>query len=179
MRSRQTPKRKIRPVPRVWLMTDERLGDGLLDIVRRLPRGAGIVFRHYSLAPSARRRLFWRVRQIARSRQIVLLLSGSKNEASAWGADGNYGSGGASAVHNAQELIAARRSGADILFISPVFVTSSHPGAKPLGIPGFRRLAAQSGKAKAIALGGMDAQRARTLGRGFAHGWAAIDAFMR
>lgn len=177
MRSRQTPKRKIRPVPRIWLMTDERLGEALLEIVHRLPRGAGIVFRHYSLEPVARRRLFQGVQNIARQRQIMLLLSGSLKQAQAWGADGNYGPGGAATVHNTQELTAARRRGADIIFISPVFATASHPEAKLLGIAGFRRLAARSGKAKAIALGGMDARRARKLGRGFAHGWAAIDAF--
>ena len=43
-------------------MTDERLGDGLLDAVARLPEGTGVVFRHYSLAESARRALFDRVR---------------------------------------------------------------------------------------------------------------------
>ena len=37
--------------PRMWLMTDERLGDQLWDAIDRLPEGAaGILFRHYSLA---------------------------------------------------------------------------------------------------------------------------------
>ena len=54
------------PVPRLWLMTDERLGDGLHDAVARLPAGAGIVFRHYSLPEEGRRALFEQVQQAAR-----------------------------------------------------------------------------------------------------------------
>ena len=49
------------PLPRLWLMTDERQGDGLLAALARLPAGAGIVFRHYSLPEAARRALFDRV----------------------------------------------------------------------------------------------------------------------
>src|SRR5439155_26981070 len=37
------------PLPRLWLMTDERQGDGLWAALERMPRGAGVVFRHYSL----------------------------------------------------------------------------------------------------------------------------------
>ena len=32
-------------LPRLWLMTDERVGDALIPAVERLPRGAGTVFR--------------------------------------------------------------------------------------------------------------------------------------
>jgi thiamine-phosphate pyrophosphorylase len=38
-------------------MTDERLGDALWTALRRLPRGAGIVFRHYATPPAERRAL--------------------------------------------------------------------------------------------------------------------------
>ena len=39
-------------------MTDERLGDGLWAALERLPKGSGVVFRHYGLAPAERRALF-------------------------------------------------------------------------------------------------------------------------
>src|SRR5205085_8738168 len=76
------------PLPRLWLMTDERLGDGLLDAVARLPDGAGIVFRHYGLGEPARRMLFGTVRQMARG---PLILAGPAALALAWGADGSHG----------------------------------------------------------------------------------------
>ena len=42
-------------LPRLWMMTDERQGDALWSALERLPRGAGVVFRHYSLPAAARR----------------------------------------------------------------------------------------------------------------------------
>src|SRR5690348_8595128 len=54
------------PLPRLWLMTDERQGDALWEALERLPRGAGIVFRHYGLSAGERRRLFEQVRKAAR-----------------------------------------------------------------------------------------------------------------
>ena len=51
------------PLPRLWLMTDERQGEGLWAALERLPKGAGVVFRHYGLRPSERRKLFERIRR--------------------------------------------------------------------------------------------------------------------
>lgn len=65
------------------------------------------------------------------------------------------------------------RSGADALFVSPVFATRSHPGTRPLGRVRFG-LMTQGLKIPLIALGGMTARRAAALN---VHGWAAIDAW--
>ncbi|MDE2043082.1 MAG: thiamine phosphate synthase [Alphaproteobacteria bacterium] len=162
------------------------MGDDLLGIVARLPRGAGIVFRHYELAASERRALFEQVRRIAQRRGLVLILAGSGTQAKAWRADGVHGRNRrhtrallrAAPVHTLHEMAAARRVGAQIVFISPVFLTRSHPGAPALGRMRFAQLAQQAhafGMAP-IALGGMTAWRARTLPH--AHGWAGIDAFL-
>ena len=63
-------------IPRLWLMTDERLGESLWQAIDNLPRGAGIVFRHYATERKARRALFRRVAKIARQRGLVLLRAG-------------------------------------------------------------------------------------------------------
>src|SRR3546814_3022387 len=39
------------PLPHLWMMTDERQGETLWRALYRLPRGAGVVFRHHSLPP--------------------------------------------------------------------------------------------------------------------------------
>ncbi len=78
-------------------------------------------------------------------------------------------------VHDKRELALARRRGARIVFISPVFATASHPGSRPLGVAGFAALAARF-PGLCIALGGMNAGRFRSLRRHGAHGWGAIDA---
>ncbi len=167
------------PLPRVWLMTDERLGDALMPAVGRLPRGAGIVFRHYSLAEPERRRLFETVRAVACARRLVLLLAGPAEQAYDWGADGSHGRGQGTGlrsapVHDLGEIRAAERDGADFLFLSPAFATRSHSEARPLGPARFNFLARRTAL-PVIALGGMNALRARRLRE--AYGWAGIDAW--
>lgn len=175
MRTRQ-------PLPTLWLMTDERLGEALWPALARLPRGSGVVFRHYSLTRPERRALFDRVRRIARGRRLVLVLAGPAGLARAWRADGAHGRSphrGAglirtSPAHDLRELRAAERAGADLLFVSPVFATRSHAGARTLGRIGLARLARQT-RVPVVALGGMTARRGRTIGASGAIGWAAID----
>ena len=168
------------PLPRLWLMTDERQGDGLMRALERLPRArAGIVFRHHATPEPERRRLFEAVRGFARARRLMLLLAGPAELARAWDADGSHGRGPgrgfrSAPVHDLAEMRGAERDGADLLFLSPVFATRTHPGAQPLGPARFNALARRT-KLQVIALGGMNRIRARRL-RG-AHGWAAIDAW--
>jgi thiamine-phosphate pyrophosphorylase len=166
------------PLPRLWLMTDERQGERLLDAAARLPEGAGIVFRHYTLDEVARRDLFDRVRA---AHPGLLLLAGPVELAESWGADGSHGRGPgrglrSAPVHNYAELRAAERDNAVFAFLSPVFATRSHPGAKPLGLARFAWLARRTAL-PVIALGGMNAARGKRLASFGAYGWAAIDAW--
>lgn len=163
-------------------MTDERLGKGLMPAIERLPAGAGLVFRYYRLDPGDRRALFERVRELAEVKQHLLLLAGPAEQAREWGADGSHGRGRgdgglrSAPVHDYGELRAAERSGADFLFLSPVFLTQSHPGRRPLGIARFAWLARRT-SLPVIALGGMNPMRGRRLASVGAYGWAGIDAF--
>jgi thiamine-phosphate pyrophosphorylase len=169
------------PLPCIWLMTDERIVD-LDGAIMRLPRGSGIVFRHYSLEPEARRTLFNRVRALARRYRHVVLLADTPLRARAWGADGAHNRSAlqsqglrSAAVHDVREHGVAIRARADLIFVSPVFPTQSHPESRPLG---RIRLALVAGKhrSRTIALGGMNTTRAKSLSSLKIHGWAAIDA---
>ena len=173
-------------LPRIWLMTDPRLGERLLAAVRRLPAGSGVVFRHYELEPKERRALFRQVARICRQRGHLLFLAADERLARCCGADGFHGRSErqrqsgllhSAGVHDARELAEAQSGGADILFISPLYATRSHPGERVLGVTAFRRLALLGGDAAIIALGGMNAARARMQDKRVVHGWAAIDAF--
>lgn len=174
-------RRHPRNWPRLWLMTDERLGNALFRAIEALPRGAGIVFRHYSLPSCERRALFARARRIARGKGLVLLLADSARIARAWRADGFHGRGRGPAgmlhtasAHDMVELVRARAQGADLVFLSPVHRTRSHPDARTLGPIRFGLLARRSMR-PVIALGGMNARRARAAKALGAYGWAAID----
>jgi thiamine-phosphate pyrophosphorylase len=167
------------PLPRLWLMTDERMGDGLWDALDRLPRGGGVVFRHYGLAPSERRALFARVLKAARRRGLMVVRAGIQPLRGEAGVHARRGRGLRTApAHNRREAVAAIRAGADALFVSPAFSTRSHPGARALGRVRFGLLIRGLG-VPVIALGGMDARKAASLRPFGIHGWAAIDAWTK
>jgi thiamine-phosphate pyrophosphorylase len=174
--------RRRHPLPKIWLMTDPRMDDVLASIAL-LPKGSGIIFRHYEWAEGPRRTLFKQVKRLSRRGRHVLLLADTPLRAKQWGADGAHNrslrvSQGfrAVAVHSVKEAALAEKIGADLIFVSPVFPTRSHPGSKTLGRVGLGQIAGKQ-RTKTIALGGMNAQRARSLTGLKIHGWAAIDAF--
>ena len=166
-------------VPRVWLMTDERMGDALWPALRRLPPGSGIVFRHYATSAADRRLLLRRIARLACARGLVLVVAGGSSIV----ADGVHGRGVTRGLrtwpaHDRAEAVAGRRVGADMLFVSPLYVTRSHAGASGIGAARAMRIGRGLG-IPVIALGGMDEARwTRIRHLGF-HGWAAIDAWMR
>ncbi len=170
------------PFPKIWLISDARNDLVLEAALKRLPRGSGLIYRHYHLSPISRRTRFERLARIARSCGHLVILGGSANEARAWGADGAYGAPHLMklgprairlvAVHSLRELAQARR--ADAILLSPVFPTRSHPGGANLGAVRFLSLARRS-RHPIIALGGMNPARARHLG---APRWAAIDGLI-
>jgi thiamine-phosphate pyrophosphorylase len=175
-------------LPTIWLISDAR-NDAWLEVtLARLPRGSGLIYRHYHLAPQERRARFERLMPIARERGHVVVLSGAPRQARRWKAHGTYRAPAQAGAlggrvgrglrlvtaHSLREIAAARRARADAIVLSPVFPTRTHPGARALGPLRFRLLAARAG-APVIALGGMTAQRARRIG---ATRWAAIDGLI-
>lgn len=170
-------------LPDLWLVTDARNEHALETALAKLPRGSGVIFRHYHLGTVERRVRFEALRRAAHRRGHMIFLSGTTAEARKWRADGVYGdvrrmaAGPAlpriSTAHSLREVAAARRARADAVLLSPVFATRSHTGAKPLGPMRFRLMAALS-SLPVIALGGMNRPRARRLKW---CKWAAIDGF--
>jgi thiamine-phosphate pyrophosphorylase len=152
-------------LPLIWLLSDARNDAGLEAALRALPERSGFVFRHYHLDPSERRRRFEELAAIARECGHVVVLSGEGD----WGADGHYGAPGClrgglrlATAHDGEEIEAAIEAKADGIFLSPVFPTASHPNGVTLGAMGFSVLAQRS-PVPVIALGGMNAERAREL----------------
>jgi len=171
-------------LPLLWLVSDAR-NDAQLDrALERLPQDSGFVFRHYHLGPDAREKRFRELAEAARSGGHCVVLAGEATLARKWEADGIYGRPPAfsradgllrlATAHDGDELAAAVASGADGVFLSPVFPTRSHPGARPLGAEGFHALAQQS-SIPVIALGGMTHRRARELAW---PRWGAIDGLV-
>ncbi|MEO6092774.1 MAG: thiamine phosphate synthase, partial [Novosphingobium sp.] len=164
-----------------WLVSDAR-NDALFEAtLRRLPRGSGLIFRHQHLTDEARRRRWRRLARLARRRGHLAVIASDARTARRWGASGAYGPPARMArgpalarlvtAHSLREIGAGHRARADVILLSPVFATRSHPGSRVLGPLRFRLLAARA-LVPVIALGGMDAARARRLRW---TRWAAID----
>lgn len=150
-------------LPTAWLLTDERLRADLWRVLRRLPRGSGVVVRHHGLSRLQRRRLLQRIRRLGASRGWTVLDDSSDRIAR---------------VHDVRELRSALLSGPDLLFLSPLFQTRSHPEWDPL--PRMRAAAmVRLSHQPVLALGGMNKRRFELLKPlGFA-GYGAIDGWLR
>lgn len=188
------------PDPTIWMFSDAaRLPDWHAAISRQ-PRHVGLLLRDYTHAQ--RNVLATEMAEACRRQGRAFAVAGDRRLARHLGAGfhcpsyllarpaarlGSGQAGDTAAVHNMAELTAARRAGFDTIFISPVFQTTSHDGARTLGTAAhilFR--AAQQAGMKAHALGGMDPQSFRRLtghqprqNEHGLHGWAAIDFFAR
>lgn len=172
---------RLKPLPAVWIVSDARNDAAIARALKRLPRGSGLIFRHYHLPPDARRIRFREISRIAHAHGHIVALAGDARTARRWGADAAYGAPETLAwgpamvrlvtAHSLREL--ARTKRADAVLLSPVYATRSHPGAPTLGPLRFRTIAARC-PVPVIALGGMDKQAARRLKW---PRWAAIDAF--
>ena len=166
----------------IWLVSDARNDAALERVLARLPRGSGLIFRHYHLPTAERRARFAALARVARRRGHLGRAVGQRGPCPPLGrgrrlwpaAPAGTWPRHAAPRHRAflRELAAAQRSRADAVLLSPVFSTRSHPGAPARWV---RQLSPDSGRARevpVIALGGMNLRRAQRLGA--AH-WAAID----
>ena len=146
-------KRRQTSIPGQWLITDGRLADPL-EVIRRLPPGAGVLVRD--------RRLLRPIRQLGASRGLQVVAESRRMVR----------------VHNAREIRQAQLAGADLLLLSPLYPTRSHPRWRAL--PRMRAAALlRLATVPVIALGGMDDRRFRRVRKlGFA-GWAGIDAWLK
>ena len=168
-------------LPRIWLVSDARNDAALESVLERLPRGSGLIFRHYHLPPGERRARFAELVRISRRRRHAVALSAEVATSRCWGASAAYGAsrklaGGPAGLrlvtaHSLREIAMAHRARADAILLSPAFLTRSHAQKSALGPLRFRLFAARA-LVPVIALGGMTARRARRLG---AARWAAID----
>lgn len=176
--------RRQTALPRRWLMTDERAGDRLWAAIARLPDGdSGIVLRHYASAGEEREALAGKVADACRANGITLAIGRDVRLARAVGADLAHNPVGdcplpfSLSVHDLEEAERACRSGASLVFISPVHATRSHPDRPPLGVERAAQLA-RAAAVPAIALGGMNEAAFKALPEDAFHGWAGIDAWI-
>ena len=182
-----------RCLPDRWLVTDAARLPDPLAAAARLPRGAGILFRHYEWPTTERLRLAQRLSALCRSRGLCFVVAGDARLALGCSADGLHLPQGllgraagiarrhprwllTAAAHDAAAVAQAAKTGVDAVLISPVFPTASHPGATGLGPVRFAMLADRARRSglAVYALGGMNGVTVRRLSHIPKNGTAAI-----
>lgn len=177
-------------IPALYFFTDPARTPDPCAIVKRLPRGAGVVYRHFGA--SGRAKTARKLARICRARGLFLLIAADPALALRVGADGVHwpeqrlaawparenlpriGLTLASA-HCAAALARATAMGVDACVLGPVFASRSPSAGAPLGAFRASQIA-RGARLPVIALGGVNAATARRLiGRGFA-GVAAVEA---
>ena len=175
-------------LPFLLFMTDEKRMADPLEAVKKLPRGAGVIFRHYGSAN--RRAMAKKLRRLCRLRRLVLLIAGDLNLARQLGCGAHLPEGLAAkmpaeprafkkggiltvASHGPRAIARAKYLGADGVILSPVFETRSHPQALPLGPLRFH-LWIRRGTIPAYPLGGINQASCRRLGSLGISGYAGI-----
>lgn len=167
-----------------WLfLASDHLDDGaLIRHIRALDPRIGVVIRDYIAEPPPRKRA---------NRAALLGLLKTQRRPTLMAPSGTFGgrhipqwhrpsahyAGVTSmSVHSEAQGIRARRGKADIVFVSPLHQTQSHPGSRPLGALRAHILARRT-KRPAFALGGVNTQNIRTIAPYFV-GFAAISALI-
>ena len=175
------------PLPRAFFVTDPVRTPDLLAIVRRLPRGMGVIWRHYGEAKRLATGLA--LARLCRKRGLILLVSADPGLAAQIGASGVHwperllrgvrprvGMIETSAAHSRAAIARAKRLGIDAVIVSTIFPSRSPTAGPAMGALRFRQLSREA-PLPVYALGGVDALNAASAMR-HAAGWAAIDSVL-
>ena len=177
-----------RPLPRAFFVTDPVRAPDPLKVVKRLPRGFGVLWRHFG--ESTRLATGLALARACRRRGLVLLVANDPALARRIGAAGVHwperqlrgvrvrwpGQIETAAAHSRAALARAKLRGVDAVFLSAAFPSRSPSAGAPLGALRFNRLALTS-PLPVYALGGIAPDNAARIAK-HAAGWAAIEAVM-
>ena len=172
-------------------MTDTQRTPDPVSAVNRLPKGFGVILRHYD-APY-RHELAEELARLCRQRHITFLVANDWSLAKRVHADGVHLPEHAvrtsrslrkrssnflvtSAAHSQRSLWHAVHAGVDAVLVSPVFPTSSHPGTRPIGLMRFLNICKIS-PIPVYALGGIDANATLRFQNSGCVGVAGISLF--
>ena len=182
-------------LPPLVLFTDEERQPEPLSSIALLPAGSAVLFRHYRFP--ARKNLALALRTLCDTRSLYFIVSNDVDLALEVAADGlhlpeyrlkeanrdihkwrQFGEGFlTAAIHSPKALINALRLEVDAAFLSPVFISASHPNKRPLGLMRFIKIC-NSTRLPIYALGGINEISARRLAGSGAVGFGAVGAMI-
>lgn len=183
--------RRSSGLPAGFFLTDSDRTPDPLDVIARLPRGFGVIFRHYDCA--GRRALAAEVGRLCRARGLLLVVAADLRLARDVGARGLHLPQQLArqgrphglpphwiltvAAHSRAALKRAAEVGADAALAGPALASASHPDAEALGPHRFGRMLSNA-QIPVYALGGVNAKTLGKLPRQQLAGSAGIGGFI-
>ncbi len=178
-----------------FFFTNRKRCADLSSVIKNLPKNSAIIFREYDLEAPEREKLATEIMQICRKYGHKILIGKNLELARKLRADGVHFSDHdqlplqilnrknlpqkfilSVACHNFLSVLKLRKLKIDAIFISPIFLTKSHPNAQPLGLQRLSRIILKT-KSSIYALGGVNSQNINSLQRLGASGFGGIELF--
>ncbi len=208
---------------RAVFFTDRKKISDFKNIIARLPRGSAIIVREYDLNKIEREKFAQQIIDLVKSQNrhkaLKVLVGKDLQLARKIKADGIHYSDleripikilkakstksfpqkfiFSLACHSEQSVIKSYKQSFDMIFISPIFTTTSHEDVKPIGLRNFSKIALKAKKqeyfrseiyatriyaprvyvSRIYALGGVNLQNLRAIRKLKIAGFGAIDIF--
>ena len=190
-----------RNVNSLYFFTDRKKISDLNQVLKNLPKKTCIIFREYDLPSKEREELALKYFKIAKEFGHDFLVGKNFDLALKIKCDGVHFSDHdltksllkirysckkiklifSFALHDLKNLSYLRKLNPDMVFLSPIFKTSSHQNQRPLGIFNYVKIAKifnqKIAKNNFFPLGGIDLQNLRRLNKINITGFGAIDFF--
>ena len=173
-------------LPNLWLFTDLQKTLKPVELSKKLPVQSGVIIRHYNNSKN-KKTIIKDILNVKKRRMLTVLISGENkrglnidgNHFPQWASPINNGNKITSmSFHHAKDLRKSINLKADLVFISPVFPTTSHKNKKCLGVIKLG-LMARLFKKHVIALGGINNKNIGRLRSLPISGCAGIDLFTK
>jgi len=177
--------------------TDRKRCANLSLTIAKLPKNSAVIFREYDLKSDEREALAKEIIAICRAKNHKILIAKDLALARKLGADGTHFSDHdklplqifnrqnyprkfifSFACHNFLSVIKLQKLEADLIFVSPIFATKSHPNAAPIGLRQLSKIIRYS-KIPIFALGGINKKNVYAIKKLGACGFGAIENFIK
>jgi thiamine-phosphate pyrophosphorylase len=183
--------------------TDRKKISDFEKTIKNLPKNSIIIIREYDLDKNLREDFAKKIINLAKPLGLRILVGKDIFLAKKLGADGVHFSDldklplqflkkksfekkfiFSFACHSEKSFLKSKKLRADLLFFAPIFPTTSHVGAKAIGLKKFAEITFKNRDSgyfspQIYALGGIDSKNIRTLRKLPISGFGAIDLFQK
>lgn len=173
--------------------TDRKKISDFKKVIKNLPKNSVVIIREYDLAPKEREIFAQEISALARKKDLKVLVGKDLVLAQKIKADGVHFSDFdklplpllrhrnfifSFSCHSFKSFLSARKLKPDMIFISPIFPTSSHKETKSLGLQYLAKIITKNRNSLPIyALGGVNSTNLKSLKKLGLAGFGAINFF--